>query len=506
LLRCMGKQLSAAKANIMDLSDDRGSVTNVKSFATKLFGLNNDSNKEAKDCVENLKSAITEVNRLASHVTSVSMAFFNGRTDDILAANKIAFEKILKESNDLKEDLQTFREDFVANMDSFNERLKLLNDQVDSNTNDIASISEKAEVRKEKERFKAEVQAKMCPTYDHKDEEIKKLISNEKTGSGWVIATQPNTGHTHILIPLTGTPSKKMFSKNEAIYVQAEVSFDSNENRVGTDEYKLGITKVLKLTIDPEIKTKNERRMTVERIKCLELTSSNIERITMYSPDKGKDIIPINDRQREVIGHRWDHVHSDYTRILQHWTMYRDENKHGVKISTASSGRNKKTKVVYRKGKCIINKDKKKKCAVGENDNNPEYRPHDAYLHRDKDLFCASIKLKKARVIQGKRTLRPMLCSPDSAALEYIIYSFANERSYRAYCEKCVQEKGADKCDTFNCIASVYGGFPGFMNPENKDTRKEKDKQCKREDFYDFSRRDSQLTDEDILTWGEGHD
>merc|ERR1712166_763797 len=85
-----------------------------------------------------------------------------------------------------------------------------------------------------------------CPKYYHKDEEIKKLISNEKTGLGWVIATQPNTGHTHILFPFTGTPSKKMFSKNEAIYVQAEVSFDSNENRVGTDEYKLGITKVLK--------------------------------------------------------------------------------------------------------------------------------------------------------------------------------------------------------------------------------------------------------------------
>ena len=152
---------------------------------------------------------------------------------------------------------------------------------------------------------------------------------------------------------------------------------------------------------------------------------------------------------------------------------------------------------MYRKGKCIINKDKKKECAVGESDENPD---------AEKKLFCASIKLKKARVIQGKQTFRPMLCSPDSAALEYIIYSFANERSYRAYCEKCVQEKGADKCDTFNCIASVYGGFPGFMNPENKDTRKEKDKQCKREDFYDFSRRDSQLTDEDILTWGEGHD
>ena len=153
---------------------------------------------------------------------------------------------------------------------------------------------------------------------------------------------------------------------------------------------------------------------------------------------------------------------------------------------------------MYRKGKCIINKDKKKECAVGESDENPD---------AEKKLFCASIKLKKARVIQGKRTLRPMLCSPDSAALEYIIYSFANERSYFDYCKKCVNKegtKGTDKCDTFNCIASVYGGFTGLKNPENEDTRKEKDEKCNREQYYDFSRRWPNA--QEILTWGEGHD
>jgi len=93
----------------------------------------------------------------------------------------------------------------------------------------------------------------------------------------------------------------------------------------------------------------------------------------------------------------------------------------------------------YRRGKCV--KDENGEC--------------------HKDYSCASIKLNS-----GQRHLVCVL-STDSARLEFLMLSFANTKTFRQYCDKCVDQHDYDRCDTFQCSSRVYKFAPGNNNLDN---------------------------------------